>query len=120
MAVKLLLASLLALALHVFLGWAWTILAGVLAGAWVVRRGWFVGAVSVGLDWLVLIIYNFAVAGREVATMASTLGGILGNLPGAAIVAITFLIGALLGGLGGIIGSHLVQAFRPSRVDVPV
>jgi len=118
--VKVPLSFLFALALHITLGWAWTLLAGVLAGAWVVRRGWIAGAVSVGLDWLVLVVYNFAVAGREVASMVEILGGILGNLPGAVIVATTLLIGVLLGGLGGIIGSHVVLAFKTSRIRASV
>lgn len=117
---KVLIASVAALVLHIFVGWGWTILGGVFAGVWVVRWGGVVGACAVGLEWLLLVAYNFVVAGREVSTMAAVLGGILGNLPGAVIVAITLLIGALLGGLGGIIGSNLVRVFRPSQADVPV
>jgi hypothetical protein len=37
--------------------------------------------------------------------MTRTVGGILGNTPGAVVVAATVFIGALLGGLGGAVGT---------------
>ena len=104
---KLLATTILALVLHMLLGWAWTLLAGVVAGVWVGRRGWLVGGMGVGLSWLVLIVYNFIMASGPVGRMTETLGGILGNLPGFAVVGITLLIGVLLGTLGGGFGTQI-------------
>ena len=82
-------------------------LAGVVAGVWVGRRGWLVGGMGVGLSWLVLILYNYTVAPEPVLRMTETLGGILGNLPGFAIVGVTLLIGVLLGTVGGGLGTQI-------------
>ncbi|MFQ5571596.1 MAG: hypothetical protein ACE5G0_18095 [Rhodothermales bacterium] len=109
---KVLSTCLLALALHLVLGWAWTMGAGIAAGVWMGRRGWFVGGAGVGLSWLALIIYNYVAAGRAVQTMTQTLGDILGNLPGIAVVGLTLLIGVLIGVLGGLVGTQLGQLFK--------
>ncbi len=109
---KLLVTALLALVLHLLLGWGWTLLAGVAAGAWVGRRGWLVGGAGVALGWLALVAYNYAVAARPVQAMADALGGILGNLPGFVVVGLTLLIGALLGAVGGAAGTQLGLLLR--------
>ena len=108
---KLAATAVLALVLHVLLGWAWTLGAGVVAGVWAGRRGWFVGGMGVGLSWLVLVVYNFIIAAGPVGRMTETLGGILGNLPGFAVVGITLVIGVLLGTLGGGLGTQIRFAF---------
>lgn len=105
--VTLLLTIVMALAVHLTLGWAWTLGAGVLGGALAARRGWLVGALGVGLSWTVLVVYSAVAAPEPFAILLDTLGGILGNTPGALAVALTLLIGVLLGALGGIIGSQL-------------
>jgi hypothetical protein len=69
------------------------------------RRGGLVGLLGVGLEWAALVGYNYVVAGAAMEVMTSTLGGILGNTPGAVVVAATVFIGALLGGLGGTVGA---------------
>lgn len=97
----------LALVLHLTLGWAWTLAAGLAGGAWARRRGWLVGTLGVTLGWAVLVAYNFVVAGAAVQTMTSTVGGLLGNMPGVAVVAATVFIGGLLGLLGGVLGGTL-------------
>ncbi len=104
---KLLATAILALLLHVLLGWAWTILAGMAVGLWIGRRGWLVGGIGVGLSWLGLVLYNVVVAPGPVGRMAETLGGILGNLPGPLVVALTVLIGGLLGAVGGAVGTQV-------------
>lgn len=103
---KILLTLIIALILHLTLGWAWTSLAGVVGGFWAGRRGWLVGAAGVALDWAVLVAYNFVVAAGPVQRMTSTVGGLLGNLPGVTIVLLTVLVGAVLGALGGLVGAQ--------------
>lgn len=110
---QIVMTALAAFVLHLVLGWAWTLLAGVGAGVWAGRRGWRVGGVAVGLEWLVLVGYNYVVAPAETGAMLETMGGIVGNMPGFAIVAISLLIGVLLGALGGLIGTQLRRLVRP-------
>ena len=100
---KLLATAVLSLLLHLMLGWAWTAGAGIAGGAWAGRRGWLVGLAGVALGWGALIAWNLGVAPGPVGTMAA----IFGNLPGGAIVALPLVIGALLGALGGFVGSQL-------------
>ena len=110
--VKLLVVALLALLLHVVLGWAWTIAAGLAAGLWIGRGGWHLGAASVGIEWLVLVLYNYLVAPHAVHLMFENLGSLLGNLPFFVIVALTLMIGALLGLLGGAAGTQLARLLQ--------
>jgi hypothetical protein len=104
-----------ALLLHLTLGWAWTLGAGVLGGAVAPSRGWIVGTLGVTIGWALLVGYNFVVAPEATQTMADTMGGIIGNTPGIAIVAGTILLGALLGGLGAAAGTFARQAIRPAQ-----
>lgn len=113
---KLLATVILALVLHLLLGWAWTILAGVIGGLWKGRGGWWVGGLGVGLSWLWLILFNFGVAAEPVRRMTDMLGGILGDLPGMAVIGATLLIGILLGTVGGGLGTQ-VGLFLPGRKD---
>lgn len=96
-----------AVVIHLLLGWAWTLLVGLAAGLLFGRHGWLHGALVVGADWLALIVYNYLVDARAVRVMTDTMGGILGNLPSFAIVAITVFIGTLLGLIGGAAGTQL-------------
>ena len=104
-----------ALLLHITLGWAWTVGAGVLAGLLITQCGWLAGMLGVTFDWAVLVAYNYAVAPDATLIMADTMGSIIGNTPGIAVVAGTVLTGALLGGLGGWTGAFARQALRPAR-----
>ena len=97
----------LALALHLLLGWAWTICAGAIAGIWAVKGGWRIGALAVGAEWLALIIYNYSVAPDAVGEMTRAFGGILGGLDWFVTVILTLLVGLLLGGLGGWFGTQV-------------
>ena len=107
----------LALALHLTLGWAWTLGAGILGGVWTPRGGWLVGLLGVGLAWLALVLYNLAWHADAVGTMLETLGGIMGGLPGFLIVLLTLLIGTLLGVLGGAVGAHARALFRARQLS---
>lgn len=107
---KVLVTGVLAFSLHLAVGWPWTFVAGLIGGYWTGRGGWRVGALGVGLDWAGLIAYNYIAAPEAVPTMTNTVGQILGNMPGAAVVACTLCIGLALGALGGATGSYLRQA----------
>lgn len=96
----------LALLLHLLLGWQWTLAAGIVGGYWAGRRGWMVGLLGVGLSWLALIVYNFIAAGPAVREMTDVLGEILGGMPGFVVLALTWVIGLLLGTVGGLIGTQ--------------
>ncbi|MFC2085840.1 hypothetical protein ACFLRO_01365 [Bacteroidota bacterium] len=114
-------ASALALALHVLLGWQWSIIGGVAAGLGTKRFGWAAGMISVSIAWLVLVAYNFSVAPAEMARFVAITSRLFGNLPGPLLVVMTISLGGLLGLLGGIIGGlirSLVLSLRgraPSR-----
>lgn len=115
---QILATALLALVLHLTLGWAWTLLAGAAGGFWAVRGGVWVGAAGAALAWAGLVLYNFWVDARAVGAMTRTMGELLGNLPGLAVVGLTLLVGALLGALGGFLGAHLALLVRQRR-EVP-
>lgn len=100
-----LLASLVvALALHILLGWPWSVLGGAVAGVLSPKSGWLVGSAAVGLSWSLLILYNFVVAPPETTRFLSITGGLFGNMSGTFVVVVTVLIGVVLGLLGGTIG----------------
>jgi hypothetical protein len=106
----------LALALHLTLGWAWTLGAGLAGGFWAARRGWVVGGVGVGLAWAVLVAYNYAAAPEATGIMTDTVGGIIGGFSGNTasilIVALTLVIGTVLGALGGWVGGMAALLYR--------
>lgn len=107
------LASLLvALVVHVLLGWPWSILGGAVAGFASSRTGWIVGAAAVGFSWALLILYNFAVAPPEMARFLRITGGLLGNMSGSMVVGVTVLMGVLIGLLGGAIGGLIRSLAR--------
>ena len=117
---RIIITFVLAVVLHLLLGWPWTLLAGIIGGFWAVRRGWLVGLLGVGLGWLALMAYHYIVDARATRLMTEQVGGIVGNMPGVAIVALTLLIGLLLGALGGAIGTqarHLFEARRSVSVS---
>lgn len=112
---KTLVTLILALVLHLLLGWAWTLGAGVVGGLWAGRRGWLVGALGVGLGWLVLVVYSYLAAAPAVGEMTRVMGALMGGLGGWVVVLATVLLGTLLGLLGGIIGGQLHLLFTDFR-----
>ncbi len=99
--------------------WKLMLIAGAL-GALFVRRikiAFFVGFLGVGLAWSLLFVYLFITAqAMTVANFFISLLGIDGL--GALVIAISILIGALLGGFGGMLGRALVEfvdEFLPSE-----
>lgn len=99
----------LAILLHVFVGWAWSFAAAFVLGFWEGKRGWLLGAALLSLSWTLIVAYNWILAAAPVSRMLNVMGGILGNLPGFAVALITVLLGALLGLIGGGLGTSLAQ-----------
>jgi len=100
-------ALVLSLILHPLVGWVWTAAAGA-AGGWVSRRrGWLAGALGGAAAWSLIAAWNFTVDTRAVAEMNRVVATILGDLPTASTAALTVVIGALLGGAGGLLGEGL-------------
>jgi hypothetical protein len=96
--------ALLSMLLHWAIGWEATLLAGV-AGGMVSSRGhWLVGAAGVAVGWAVFVVYTAATAPPAFRILLDTVGALVGNIPGEAVVGLTVLLGALLGGLGGAMG----------------
>jgi len=103
-----LLTALLSLGVHLALGWEWTVLAGIVGG--VLSRpswGWLVGAGGTALAWAALVIYSAWIAPASFRILLDTVASLAGNIPGATLVGMTVFMGALLGALGGGIGSVL-------------
>ncbi len=91
--------------LHVALGWAWTVAGGVIVGLWQPRRGWLLGLGGAALGWATLIGYTALVAPGGLRLLLDTLGALVGNIPGEAVVGASVVLGGGLGALGGAIGS---------------
>ncbi len=104
--------------LHLLLGWAWTLGAGVGAGLWHGRGGWLLGATAVAVDWTAWLVYDYSVNARAVHLMTQTMGDVLGNMPFFVVVALTLSIGVALGGLGGAVGTQVRRVLDRTR-NVP-
>lgn len=111
------LAALSALALHILLGWQWSIVGGVAAGYGARRFAWAAGMIAVALSWMLLVVYNFAVAPAEMARFVKITSALFGNMPGPMLVLTTILIGALLGLLGGMIGGLARNLTRGPKIN---
>jgi hypothetical protein len=102
-------ALVLALLLHIFLGWEWTLLAGFVYGIRSKRLAW-PGAGAVGLlSWGILLLYSYIVAPEPMGRMVETVGALLGGIPYWAVTILTLVLGFLLGVLGGLLGSLLAK-----------
>lgn len=99
---------LVALALHLSVGWVLSPLGAVLA-AWLRNRGTglLLGAMVLVASWGAVIVYSFAVAPAETAEMTRVVSGIIGLGPGIMTVLLTVLVAALLGAAGGGVGGAL-------------
>lgn len=104
---KILVTAILSVVLHVSLGWEATVVAGAVGGIWAPRHGWFVGALGTALAWAGLVVYSSAVATPAVRVLLDTMGTLAGNIPGKALVGLTVFLGAVLGALGGAVGTVL-------------
>lgn len=105
MIVRVIFTAALSLLLHLVLGWAWTLGAGILGGVLAERHGWMVGAAGVGVGWMALVGYSSAVAPGATGALLDILSGLFGNIPAILVVVCTVFIGVLLGALGGVLGT---------------
>jgi hypothetical protein len=117
-ALKVVIGALLSIAFHLLLGWEWTALAGIAVGMASIRRGWLAGALSLVLGWGAILAYSFIVAPGPTSELTRIFGGLMGNLPAAATVALTLLIPTVIGALSGWLGALLWKArlASPKRV----
>ena len=96
-----------AVAAHLFLGWAWSVAGAILAGFMVGKGGWWSGVVVMLVSWGAMLAWNLAVAPAESLNMMETLGGLLGGMPPFVTPLLTMAVAALLGVAGGWLGSSL-------------
>ncbi|MFW9962871.1 MAG: hypothetical protein ACFFCX_04875 [Candidatus Sifarchaeia archaeon] len=98
--------------------WKLMLIAGALGALFVrrIRNAFFVGFLGVGMAWAILFVY-LALTAQAIA-VANIFIGLLGlEGLGVVVIAISVLIGALLGGFGGILGRALfefIDEFLPS------
>jgi hypothetical protein len=98
--------------------WKLMLFAGALGALFVrrIRKAFFVGFLGVGIAWGLIFVYLVATAqAMAVANMFIGLLGLEGL--GAIVIVISVLIGALLGGFGGMLGRalyELIDEFLPS------
>ena len=98
--------------------WMLMLFAGALGALFVrrIRKAFLIGFLGVGLAWSILFVYLSITA--QAMAVANIFIGLLGlEGLGALVIVISVLIGALLGGFGGILGRALyefIDEFLPS------
>ena len=96
-----------ALALHLTLGWAWTLIAGLGVGAVLRQGGWWAGGLMGTISWGLLIGWSFWEAPAETARLTGTVGELLAGISGVLFVGAVLGIGFVLGAVGALAGSFL-------------
>jgi MFS-type transporter involved in bile tolerance (Atg22 family) len=102
-------AALLALILHLLLGWQFAVLGAILGGYLSPASGWKTGLTALFAIWCGLMLWNYFMAPQSIQTLFSTMSGILGGLPSFAFPMLTLLVASVLGALGGSFGAQLAQ-----------
>ncbi len=98
--------------------WMLMLFAGAFGALFVrrIRKAFLVGFLGVGLAWSVLFVYLSLTA--QAMAVANIFIGLLGlDGLGALVIVISVLIGAMLGGFGGMLGRalyELIDEFLPS------
>jgi len=98
--------------------WKLMFIAGALGALFVrrIRTAFFVGFLGIGLAWTIIFVY--LIVNAQAMAVANMFIGLLGlEGLGALVIAISILIGALLGGFGGMLGRalyELIDEFLPS------
>ena len=98
--------------------WILMLIAGALGALFVrrIRRAFLVGFLGVGLAWSILFVYLTVTA--QAMAVANVFIGLLGLYGmGILVIVISVLIGAMLGGFGGMLGRALyefIDEFLPS------
>jgi len=114
----LVLTTMFGLALQLAGDWRLMLIAGALGALFVrrIRKAFLVGFLGVGLAWSILFVYlSIAAQAMAVADIFIGLLGLSGL--GALVIVISVLIGAMLGGFGGMLGRalyELLDEFLPS------
>jgi hypothetical protein len=106
---------LVALGFHIFIGWQYSVVGAILAGALVKSRPVLAGVSTLVLCWGGMIIYNFWVAGPESIEMIRVIAVLIGDMPPILTVTLTIGIAALLGMLGGWLGAVPINKVRKSK-----
>lgn len=101
-----------ALVLHLSLGWAWTLVAGLGVGAALRQGGWWAGGLMGTISWGLLIGWSFWVAPAETARMTGTVGELLAGISGVLFVGAVLGIGFVLGAVGALAGSFISAGVR--------
>jgi hypothetical protein len=98
--------------------WMMMLFAGALGALFVrrIRKAFLIGFLGVGLAWSILFVYLSITA--QAMAVANIFIGLLGLTGlGALVIVISVLIGAMLGGFGGMLGRalyELLDEFLPS------
>ena len=106
------------LALQLAGDWKLMLIAGALGALFVrrIRKAFLVGFLGIGIAWSILFVYlSIAAQAMAVADIFIGLLGLSGL--GALVIVISVLIGAMLGGFGGMLGRalyELLDEFLPS------
>ena len=114
----LVITTMFGLALQLAGDWKLMLIAGALGALFVrrIRKGFLVGFLGIGLAWSILFVYLSITA--QAMAVADIFIGLLGlSGLGALVIVISVLIGALLGGFGGMLGRalyELLDEFLPS------
>jgi hypothetical protein len=107
------------LALQLAGDWKLMLIAGALGALFVrrIRKAFLVGLLGIGLAWSILFVYLSMTA--QAMNVANIFIGLLGlEGLGVVVIVISVLIGALLGGFGGVLGRALyefIDEFLPSE-----
>lgn len=102
-----------ALVMHVWLGWVWSIAGPILGGFLLGKGGGRYGAMILAATWGMLMMWNFLIAREESLNMMETMGALLGGMPAAAVPMGVLLLSALLGMSSGALGSALKPKKTP-------
>ncbi len=116
---KVVVSILISLAFHVFIGWEWSAVGGILAGFWTIRRGWLNGMLAVGASWSLLVVYNIVVAQASTVEYFRIGGELLGGLPEAVIPVATIVVACIIGALSGLLGTA-IAGLRKEPVVVEI
>ena len=112
------LTTMFGLAIQLAGDWKLMLIAGALGALFVrrIRKAFLVGVLGVGLAWSILFVYLSITA--QAMAVADIFIGLLGlSGLGALVIVISVLIGAMLGGFGGMLGRalyELLDEFLPS------
>ena len=111
--IRILTGFMVSIALHLLLGWAWTIGGGIAVGLYRVDRAWLMGGISVGFGWAVFVAHAFLVSPEPTMRLLGIMGAIFGDVPGIFILIGTILVGILLGIAGGALGASMNPILTP-------